>query len=216
MFLNLESTLLGLASTMPLELFAFIASVFEEIVAPIPSPTIMMLTGSFASVQERTLFALLPLAVLGALGKTIGAVVVYTVADKAEDFVMERFGRFFGVSEEDVASFREKIGTGIRGYVMLTLLRSFPFVPSTVVSVGSGLIKVPLPTFTVSTFLGTIVRDGFYLYAGYVGTHVLARIVSHSGNIENYLEIGVVTLALAYLGYKIYKKNTRGKSTTAQ
>jgi membrane protein DedA with SNARE-associated domain len=206
MFTQIETALLSLATELPLGAFAFIASFVEEVVAPIPSPTVMMLVGSVALLQERALVALVPLVLLGALGKTLGALVVYTVADKAEDFVMRRFGGFFGVTPEDVNGFREKVGTGARGYVVLTLLRAFPFIPSSVISVGSGLIKVSLPMFAVSTFFGTIVRDTFYLYTGYVGAQALVAIIHQSSDIETYLEIAVVIAVLLYLGYRIYRK----------
>lgn len=208
MFAHLESLLLSLATKVPLELFAPLASFVEEIVAPIPSPTVMVVSGSLALVQGKTLFALIPLVLLGALGKTLGGLVVYVIADKAEDFIMEKFGKYFGVTSADVERFREKVGEGARGYVTLTLLRALPFVPSSVISVGSGIIKVPLRIFVVSTFLGTIVRDGFYIYTGYAGAQVLALAIAHSGNIETYLEAGVVIAVLGYLGYKFYKKST--------
>lgn len=206
MFTQIETALLSLATTLPLELFVLFASFVEEIIAPIPSPTAMMVAGSVALIQERALSAILPLALFGAVGKTLGGIVVYTIAGKAEGFVMKKFGRFFGVTDEDVDSFRERVGEGARGYIVLTVLRALPFVPSSVVSVGSGLIKVPLAMFTVSTFLGTIVRDSFYLYAGYAGAQVLARIIAHSSNLETVIEVLVVVTVLAYLGYRMHKK----------
>lgn len=204
MFSNLEVMLMSFVNTLSLEVFVFVASCVEEIVAPIPSPTVMVLAGSFAKAQEYTLLALIPLALLGAFGKTVGALVVYTITDKSEDFVMHKFGKFFNVSHSDVENFGKKLGHGMYDYVLLTVLRALPFMPSVVVSVGSGLLKVPLPLFIVSTFLGTILRDGFYLYAGYIGAQALTAIINHSSNIETYVEVVVVAALLAFVGYRIY------------
>lgn len=204
MFSNLETILLSFVNTLSLEVFVFVASCVEEIVAPIPSPTVMVLAGSFAKAQEYTLLALIPLALFGALGKTVGALVVYTVTDKSEDFVMRKFGAFFNVSHADVENLGKKLGHGVYDYVLLTVLRALPFMPSVVVSVGSGLLKVPLPLFIVSTFFGTIIRDGFYLYAGYIGAQALASIISRSSNFEIYIELAVVASMLAFVGYRMY------------
>ncbi len=204
MFAQLEEILLSFANTLSLEVFVFVASFVEEVVAPIPSPTVMILAGSFAKVQEYSLYALVPLALIGAIGKTIGALVVYTITDKAEDFVMNRFGKFFGVTHEDVENFGKKLGNGMRDYVLLILLRALPFIPSVVVSVGSGLLKVPLPLFIISTFLGTIVRDSIYLYAGYAGVTALFAIINKSSNLETYIEVGVILAVLTFIGYRIY------------
>lgn len=203
MFAQLESTLLTYIDTVPLEVFVFIASIIEEIIAPIPSPTVMMLAGSFAQIQERALIALIPLAIIGAVGKTLGALVVYGVADKAENVLLGTLGKFFNVSHDDVESLGKKLGKGIRDYFLLTFLRALPIMPSVIVSVGSGVLKVPLKLFIITTFLGTIIRDGFYLYAGYVGTAVFAKFISGSSTVETYVEI----LALvSIIGFIIYKK----------
>jgi membrane protein DedA with SNARE-associated domain len=206
MFSQAESILLSFAGTLPLEVFVLVASFFEEIVAPIPSPAVMMLAGSFAMVQERTLMMLVPLALIGAVGKTLGAIVVYVISDKAEDFVMQRFGGFFKVTHADVTAFSERLGTGAKSYFFLTFLRALPVIPSTLLSVGSGLLKIPLPLFIVATFLGSVVRDGFYLYAGYIGTKTLASFVSQSSIVERVIEIAVVCVILFYVAYRVYSR----------
>ena len=204
MFTHLEEILLSFAHSLPLEAFVLIASFVEEVVAPIPSPTVMVLAGSFARVQEYMMPALIVLALIGAVGKTIGAIVVYYITDKAEDVVMNKFGKFFGVTHEDVEKLGKKLGNGFRDYILLTTLRALPFMPSVVVSVGSGLLKVPIKLFIISTFLGTIIRDGFYLYAGYVGATALFAIINQSSSLETVVEVLVVLGVLAFIGYRIY------------
>lgn len=202
MFTTLEIALISLLHTLPLEVFAFVASFIEEVIAPIPSPTVMVLTGSAASVQEYTLYGLIVLALIAALGKTLGALVVYTIADRGENFILEKFSRFSRVSHTDI----ERLGAHLRGdlrdYVLLTTLRALPFIPSVVVSVGSGLLKVEKRLFIVSTILGTIIRDSVYLYFGFVGTDVLGDIITGSASVETAIEIGAlmcVVIGFVYL-----------------
>ncbi|HEX4798988.1 MAG TPA: VTT domain-containing protein [Candidatus Paceibacterota bacterium] len=212
MFTTLEEMLLAYAHTLPLEVFAFVASFVEEIIAPIPSPTVMVVTGSFAQMQGYSVFGLLALILMGAFGKVIGAVVVYTIALRAEYFLMNTLGRFFNVSEEDVAKLGSKLGKGTKDYALLTFLRALPIMPSVVVSAGSGILKVSVPLFIVSTFLGTIIRDGFYIYAGYYGAHILQTLIISFGHIETYVEIAVVLFIVGFMARRLMKRSSRAQS----
>lgn len=212
MFAQLELQLLAFSHTLPLEWFVFVASIVEEIVAPIPSPTVMVLAGTIATVQGYPLLGLVALACIGAVGKTIGALVVYFVARFGEGVVVNRFGKYFGVSEHDVERLRVRVGTGARGVFVLTLLRALPIMPSVIVSVGAGVLGVPVWMVCVSAFIGTIVRDGVYLYAGYVGTHALTHFVAGSVRIESLIEYAIVSFLLCRAGYLIYRRHVNRKT----
>jgi len=197
---------------MSLEVFVFVASIVEEVIAPIPSPTVMVLSGSLASMQGREIYALIPLICIGAFAKTIGALIVYAIAHFAEDFVMRKFGKFFKVSQDDVQNFSKKLGNGKRDYVLLTVLRALPFIPSVLLSVGGGILKISIPLFIVSTFLGTLVRDGFYLYAGFVGTEYLHTFVKNSSHIEVYVEIIFGIVIIGIVGRFLYRRRKNNTS----
>ncbi len=212
MFIGLETHLLSLVHTLSLPWFVFVASIIEEIIAPIPSPTVMVLAGSVASLQTYGYMGLVFLVCVGALGKTLGALVVYGVAYRAEDFVMNRFGKFFEVTPADIERLSAKIGTGARAYIMLTFLRALPIIPSSLVSVGGGVLKVPIRIFAASAFLGTLVRDGVYLYAGYVGTQALGVFIAQSTHIESYVQYGLAGLCVFSIVFYIYRKKSLRRS----
>ncbi len=209
MFFFLEAQLLALIQTVPLEVFVCVASFIEEVIAPIPSPTVMVASGSFAALQGYTLPSLILLACIGAIGKTLGALVVYFITFKLEGVIIEKFGRFFGITMSDIDRFGTKLTGGVRDYAILTFFRALPIMPSSLVSVGCGLLKVPLPLFIVSTFLGTIVRDSVYLYAGFVGTAALTNFIAHSTALESWVQLGIVMLTGALFVYIIYKRKKR-------
>lgn len=209
MFSALEQLLISYVSVFPLEVFAFVASFIEEVIAPIPSPTVMVITGTFAAIQGRLLLGLVPLILFATVGKTIGAVIVYYIADKGEDIILKKFGRFLGISHEEVESFGKKLTGGMRDYAVLTFLRALPIMPSAIVSVGSGLLKVPLRMFVISTFIGTIFRDSFYLYAGYVGAKALTSLIETSSTIESNVESAAIVLILVAVGYLFYRKRKK-------
>ncbi len=216
MFTSIETFLYSLAHTLSLEWFVFIASIVEEIIAPIPSPTVMVLAGSAASLQSYGYAGLILLVCIGAVGKTLGALAVYGVAYRAEDFVLRHFGKFFEVTPHDIEQLSAKIGTGARAYFTLTILRALPVMPSSLVSVGGGVLKVPVRIFAVSAFLGTLIRDGLYLYAGYVGTQVLSVFIAQSSQVESLVEYsvgGALILGGLYFVYrKKYSRNAKNIS----
>jgi membrane protein DedA with SNARE-associated domain len=183
----LEEKVLALATEIPLTAFAFVASFIEEVVAPIPSPMVMLVTGSFARVQNLHFGEIAFVILIATCGKTLGALCVYGIAAKAEGVVLGRFSRFFGLTQADVTNFGKKLQGTMRDYVLLTVLRALPIVPSVLLSAGGGLLKLHLRLFITTTFLGTILRDSLYLYVGYVGTQALERLLHTSSRIEDYV-----------------------------
>jgi membrane protein DedA with SNARE-associated domain len=209
MFTHAEVLLVSYIHALPLELFVFVASFIEEVVAPIPSPTVMVLSGSVAAIQDYTIFGLIVIAIIGAIGKTVGAIIVYFIADKAEDVVIGRFGAYFGVAREDIENLGKKLQGGLRDYTVLTVLRALPIMPSSIVSVGCGVLKIPLRLYIVATFIGTILRDGVYLLVGYLGIDMLTSLVKQSSHIESYVEIAILVIVFLFAGYYILKKRRR-------
>jgi membrane protein DedA with SNARE-associated domain len=104
MFVYLEHFLISYAEHVHLAIFAPIASFIEEIIPPIPSPSIVIATGSMAQVQGYLFYSLFFLALLAALGKTLGASVIYYVADRAEDILAGPISRFLGITHKPTFS----------------------------------------------------------------------------------------------------------------
>lgn len=209
MVASLEQLLLGWAGRVPLELFAPLASFIEEVVAPIPSPAVMLATGSLAAVQGYALPGILVLALLGALGKLAGSVVIYLVADRLEDWIAPRMTRLFGITHAQVESFGARLTGTWRDYGILTLIRALPLVPSVLVSAGGGFLKVPLRLFAVSTLAGSFVRDLAYLYVGYAGADAARAALAWSASAEDafaYLALACIVGVLGYLGIRKWRK----------
>lgn len=212
MFHYLETLLLSLATAMPLPVFAAVSSAVEEILAPIPSGPVMLVMGSLAQVQGYTLWMLFGLSIAATIGKLVGSLVVYFVADKTEDVLAGRFAKFFGVTHAQIESFGTRFGNGWKDYVLLTVLRTLPFVPSVVVSFGAGALKIPLRLFIVATIIGSILRDSFFLYLGYAGIGAADEILAHFSTVESFIQVAIVlgvVGALGFLFYTHYKKTRK-------
>lgn len=214
---GLEVQILELAHTLPLSWFAFVASFIEEVIVPIPSPLVMLTAGSFARIQGISVHEIITLALIASVGKTCGATCIYWLSDKAEDIVFGRYANFFGVNHSDVEKLGKRFSGTPRDYVLMILLRALPIVPSAIMSIGSGVLKLPLRLFVLGTFMGTIVRDGIYLYVGYVGTKTLRHFIATSAHIEDVLFMGsvvVVVLILAF--FYTHKKRNAAQSTSSE
>ncbi len=209
MFQNLEAVLLSFINTIPLESFVFIASFIEEVIAPIPSSGVLLMTGSFAAVQGLTLLELIPITLIAALGKTIGAVIVYYFSDRIGDLMITKFGRFFGVTHESIQEFSSKITGGPRDYLLLTIFRALPILPSSVLSIGCGLLEIPRKLFIITTFIGTLVRDSIFLYIGFKGTEILSALAHQTTSIESMIQTVVILALIFSLGYLYFKRRKR-------
>ncbi|HPX77886.1 MAG TPA: membrane-associated protein, partial [Methanobacterium sp.] len=95
----------------------FLASIIEEIIAPIPS-TLVILGTSFiilkgAVISPETVFSLFINVVLPAsLGVTLGSVLVYGLAYYLGKELIDRWGKYLGVSWEYIEKVQDKFQEG--------------------------------------------------------------------------------------------------------
>ncbi len=196
------------SETLPLPWFTAIGAFVEEVIAPVPSPLVMTLAGSLAGSQGQAVLALLFLAVVGSIGKTIGSYLVYWLADKGEDLVLNKFGKFLGVSHKEVESIGKYLNGSWTDDVVIFLLRAIPIMPTAPVSLVAGLIKINLRTYLVSTLLGNIVRNMVYLYFGYTSVGALESI---NEGLDSFESIGYVVLAVIMAGGILWFYSQRKK-----
>lgn len=209
LFHPLEQWLTETAGKIPLEPFVVLGSTIEEIIAPIPSPLVMTVAGSIALEQGRPLASLLLISFLGMLGKLFGAWVLYVAADKLEDILVPRFGKFFGITHQHIEELGKRFTGGWKDDLLLACIRSLPIMPSAPVSIACGAIKMNLRTFLIGTALGTFVRNLFYLYLGYAGLSQSKQLLDGVSSIENIVQL-LMVLAVGLLIIWSYWK--RGKS----
>lgn len=203
----------SLAQQIPVTWFVAIGALVEEVIAPIPSPLVMTLGGSIAAGQHSPLSFLIVLAVVGALSKTFGSLVIYIIADKSEDVLIDKFGKFLGVSHSDTEGLGRFLRKGGRDYIAIFLMRALPVMPTAPVSVIAGLIKTELKTYLASTFAGLIVRNLIYLYFGYTSLGALESLSEGFDSLEKigYLFISIIAgIAVLWM----YRKRQQGAAVT--
>jgi membrane protein DedA with SNARE-associated domain len=208
----IEAYLDSLAHSLPLEMFVVIGSFLEEVIAPIPSPSIMVIAGSFGAVQRYTPIGLVLLVFFASIGKTLGGLTMYVIAAKLKGLALPLFGKFLGVTDTDIDRLGNKFSGTPRDYLVYICVRSVPIIPSILLSFGSGIIRLPYRLFIIGTFVGTLIRDTFYIVVGYKGTEVLDTYLSNTAQTEALVElliIGAVGIGLIYLLVRQRRRRNR-------
>lgn len=194
-----------LSGTVPLPIFTTLGAAIEEIIAPIPSPLVMTLAGSLSASAGNTMLYLAYLAVIGSVAKTVASYIVYLVSDKAEDLVLNKFGKFLGVSHKEVEKFGSQLSGGWKDDAVMLALRAIPIIPTAPVSIIAGLLKINLKTFLWTTVVGYAVRNYFYLYLGATSIGALESLNSGLDSVEN-IGYVIIFILLAVLAVFFYKK----------
>lgn len=194
------------AEILPLPVFVFIGALLEEILAPIPSPLVMTLAGSVAEASGLALVLLPILALIGAVGKTIGAYGIYWLANKFEHILTGRFGKFIGVSHKQVLNLNKRLEKGGRNreWLVIFTLRALPIMPTAPVSFAAGILQLKQRVYLISTFAGLIMRNLFYLYLGYTSVGTLEKL---NDNLDSFESIGyiIILIIVAAIIFYIYK-----------
>jgi len=195
-----------LAGSTPLEVFVFLGSILEEIIAPIPSPLVMMIAGTLAHTQNQTFIYLFLLALIASIGKTIGSWFFYVLADKTEDLVLTRFGKVLGISHKEVENIGRHFNGGWRDDAILFLLRALPIMPTSLVSIVCGFIKLNIRTYLRATFFGYFIRSFIFLYIGYTGIATYDSLSGGLGSVESFMKIAFAFGLVVLLVWVFYKR----------
>ena len=142
----------------------FVAAFAETIFPPIPSELIFPLAGFVGFNSNFTYVETFFMAASGALGATIGAVVIYFISLKIGRIAIIKIGKYFFVSEKKIESAErwfEKYGI----YAVF-LGRMAPGVRE-LISVPAGIARMPLAKFVTFTFFGSLVWSLILVFSGY-------------------------------------------------
>lgn len=193
----IETWISALSAQVPLPLYVFIGEVVEEIISPIPSQVVLGTAGSIAFLQGWPLISLLALSLLGSFAKSITTMGFYIVADTLEDRLVPMFGKYIGMTHEDIESIGKRFDKGgKREFVSLFVLRCLPILPSAPLSIVCGLVKINKSTFFWSTVAGNWVRGLMILLAGYLGFDVLESFLHGVVDGRVLAALGVVVLLI--------------------
>lgn len=179
----------------------FLGSVLEEIVAPIPSSAVVMLGGFLLNPQDATftevlktnaLFVMLP----ASIGIALGSLFPYWVARVGGEVAINKFGRLLGVDWKLVERAQRYFEGHRSDELLLFIARTIPIIPSVIIGVFCGLIRIPLKEFLLWTFLGSLIRTFALGLIGWGAGSAYATYAEEISGVENLILILAVAVAV--------------------
>ena len=192
-------------SQIPVELIVFFGSIIEEIFPPLPSPLLLIITKIAAYNQKFSVLYILLLTSIAVFGKTIGSLFLYFLADKTEDIIVGRFGKWFNISHRDVESIGQRFTGSWKDTIILIFLRAIPIIPTTPVSLVCGIIKLNIRTFVISAFIGSFIRIFLLLYFGVTAYRSLTT------GVEDAVKVLLIFIVVSIIGWFYYKRKGRSR-----
>ncbi len=195
------------------QLSVFIGVMIEQIIVPIPSPLIIMGAGAILispvlSIPHAFLRILWTIVLPGAIASTLGSYIGYMISYHGGKALVLRFQRVLGVDWEEIGNL-EKRFQGKKEAIAIFLSRAIPVFPISLISIFAGLMRVPLRSFTVYTFLGSIFRCFFLAFVGWWIGATYEKVAARLNSAETLVSILMLTAmvgVLAYLYYKLRRK----------
>ena len=192
----------------------FLASFIEEVVAPIPSAVIMLMSG-FLFIKGTLSLALLfdvfyLVALPAALGVSVGSLVVYGLARHVGIQVLVRWGKYIGITEAMIEKAQAYFKDSKKDEWLVFIARIIPVVPAVAIALGAGLIRMNVWRYLAISFVGTVIRAYILGIVGWQVGEVYTTYAEIIGRWEKYaliIIIASVVSGILYIKFKNKKLN---------
>src|SRR5918998_1835614 len=142
----------------------FVAAFVETIFPPIPSELIFPLAGFVSFKSDHSYFQIFLMAFSGALGSTIGAVLIYFLSYRFGRVAVLKLGKYFLVNENKVKKSEDWFEH--YGVYAVFLGRLAPGIRE-IISIPAGIAKMNFTNFIIFTFAGSLVWSTLLVFLGY-------------------------------------------------
>ncbi len=195
----------------------FFLSIIEEVVAPIPSSFALLAAGFFLlpameSTESVLIQAIVKVVIPGGLGLAIGSMFIYSLTYLGGEPFVKRWGRWFGISWNDIEKINRRFKTKHADEWIVFGLRALPIVPNILVSAVCGLIRYPVKSFFVLTFLGSAVRAFLMGMLGWSLGEAFIIYADQISEFSNQIFVGIGVFAVAlFIVFFIRRKLKKSK-----
>jgi membrane protein DedA with SNARE-associated domain len=176
----------------------FAAAFLEVIFPPIPSEVIFPLVGFTAQNRGLGLENTIGMASVGALGSTVGAVLIYFVSAKVGRTAIMRFGKRVRVSEQEIEKAErwfEKYGS-----VAVFTARMVPGIRE-IISIPAGISRMNLPKFVGYTFAGSLLWCVILTLIGYYLGEAWSNFSDQLSSAFTIITLILIAAAIAVAGF---------------
>jgi membrane protein DedA with SNARE-associated domain len=182
------------------------AMTLESCGIPLPSEIVMPLAGFFVFTHPDK-FSLVGVALAGAIGCVIGSAIAYWIGATGGRPLLLKYGKYVLISKADADradKWFEKYGNPVAFFSrLMPVIRTY-------ISFPAGISRMNFWTFTLFTFLGSLIWSfalawiGFAIGQGF-DINDPSVLPSKLGNIFHGLDIVIILLLAAGVGYYIYR-----------
>jgi membrane protein DedA with SNARE-associated domain len=187
----------------------FAAALIENLFPPIPSEVIFPLVGFVAYSQNLGIEHAIGMSMTGALGSTVGAIIIYFISLRIGKSAILRLGMYIHVGESTIE--RSEAWFDKHGSVAVFIGRMAPGIRE-IISIPAGLSKMNLPKFIVFTFAGSSIWSIALTLIGYLLGEAWNTFSDQLSSIFNVIAI-LILLGIAIIFVARYYHNNRNKRT---
>jgi membrane protein DedA with SNARE-associated domain len=181
----------------------FAAALLENLFPPIPSELVFPLIGFSAQTNGLGMAGAIGMAIIGAVGSTVGAIIIYFVALKIGLPTITRIGkRYHLISESDI---RKTETWFVRhGELAIFLGRMAPGIRE-LISIPAGIAQMNIVRFTFFTFIGSCIWSLFLTLIGFFIGDAWIRFYGNYSQVFDIAGITLILVIIAIIAIKYYK-----------
>ena len=181
----------------------FAAALLENLFPPIPSELVFPLIGFSAQTNGLGMAGAIGMAIIGAGGSTVGAIIIYFVALRIGLPTITRIGkRYHLISESDI---RKTETWFVRhGELAIFLGRMAPGIRE-LISIPAGIAEMNIVRFTFFTFIGSCIWSLFLTLIGFFIGDAWIRFYGNYSQVFDIAGFTLILVIIAIIAIKYYK-----------
>jgi membrane protein DedA with SNARE-associated domain len=179
----------------------FFVALLENLFPPIPSEIIFPLVGFVAYDKNLGIGHAIGMGIVGALGSTVGAIIIYYVALKIGKPAILRFGRYVRVGEQGLVkaeSWFQKYGA-----IAVFIGRMAPGIRE-LISIPAGIGQMNIIKFVIFTFAGSAIWSVALTLLGYLLGDAWTKLSEQLSSVFNIFAVIIIIIVIVVLGLRYY------------
>ena len=181
----------------------FVAALLENLFPPIPSEVIFPLVGFVAYHNNLGIIHAISMGLVGAIGSTVGAIIIYYFSLKIGKPAILRFGSYIKVSEKallNAESWFQKYGT-----IAVFSGRMAPAIRE-LISIPAGIGRMDIMKFIFFTFAGSAVWSVALTLLGYFLGDAWNMMADQLSSVFSVIAVIILITIFAVFGLRYYSK----------